>query len=287
MIGAPARAYRREFTRAWMLPLGMVFGVVLASMFGVLSRSVRLDLLSWWPVWLLLLVLAVFAQGRRAGRVRASGLVPLFAIALVVVFLVGHVQGWPLMPSASTRLVGPQVADYERASLRAAISGRVAVGPNTAFLYQVFPVRWGGDHGVPNAVEEVVVGDIGVRLVDPGEEAGSRRFAGWDISVSPDVIWDLHLMGAVAADLSDLELSELSLGGSGSVVLAEVNNPTELRVSGTFELEFPSDAPVRVVGDATIPSGWEPVADGWLSPAGGDGWTVIVVPGASVSITTR
>src|SRR5690606_12373366 len=118
----------------WALPAGIFLGLLLGVFAGVVSGAVLLDIIAWWPVWFVLGALAWRARGRRLGLVRASGLVPLLASVVAVVFLVAHVQGWPLMPSTSGRLIGPDTP-FARAALVAEIDGWLRVDDDARFLY--------------------------------------------------------------------------------------------------------------------------------------------------------
>jgi hypothetical protein len=245
---------------------------------------VVLDLVAWWPVWLLVIAMAWYARDRRLGMVKMAGLVPLLAFGVVMLFLAGHLRGWGLMPSASGRLIGPVATDYEDAALTAAIDGVVSVHGGAGFLYEALPLRWGGEVGVPEAFEEATEESIFVTLRSPADP-GLQAFSGWEIRLSTLPSWELTLSGSVRADLSQVHLIDLDVSGSGEVTLGPVSRATEAAVVGGFIVHVPGDVPVRVVGDAAVPDDWQRLDDGWQSPTLGDGWVITAGPGTRVAIT--
>ncbi len=287
MTGRPGVGAGLGMPRLWVVPLGMIAGVSFAALTGVVTKAVFLDMVAWWPVWLGLVGVGVALRSRANGRVRPGGVVALLAAIVCGVFLVGHVAGWGLMPSAGQRLVGPELGDVEVASLDAVIHGRLVVGSGADFLYVVHPVRWGGQFGVPRAIEEVTNPEtVHVTLANPADP-GLLAYAGWDIALAVGPIWELDLGGAISADLSGLRVIGLVLAGSGEVVLGDVDFRGDVFVDGAFRLDFPIGSAVLVVGEAVVPDGWIVVDGGWRSPVEGDGWTLSVAPGASVEIVTR
>jgi len=280
------RAVRRGGTipRIWLLPLLCLTALLGAAAAGTLSRSLLLDLIAWWPAWLLILVLAVVVRGRRIGRVRAAGLIPLLAVGALGAFLVGHLDGWRLMPSASQRLVGPLPEAGRSASLTARLDGALVLSAGADFLYEAAPVRRGGDIGVPQAAEETQGGAIAVVLSSPASP-GFNTFSGWDIRLSEVVPWDLTLEGAVEADLRGLDVASLAVHGEGTVVLVPTEDSTPVAVHGDFTFTAPAGTAARVVGDAAAPASWERTGDGWRSPATGPGWVITAAGGATVVVT--
>ncbi|HEX9763234.1 MAG TPA: hypothetical protein VGA97_09055 [Acidimicrobiia bacterium] len=270
--------------RLWILPGGVAAGVGAAVAAGVVSRSLILDLIAWWPVWLALFGLIWLGRGRRLGPIKVSGLVPLAALGVVVSFLVGHLEGWPLMPSATGGLIGPVATDYEQATLSVDIEGMVGLdGADSTYLYQAVPVRWGGEVGLPEGFEVASESSVFIDL-RPAGDPGLQVFAGWSIRLASHPSWDLTLSGSVTADLTDLVVTALDLSGSGVVGLGPVTRATEAVVAGEFEISSLGDTPIRVVGTATVPDDWEATDGGWRSPVPGEGWVLTVAPGSRVSI---
>jgi hypothetical protein len=259
-------------------------GVGAAVAAGVVSRSLILDLIAWWPVWLALVGLIWLGRGRRMGPIKVGGLVPLATLGVVVTFLVGHLDGWPLMPSATGGLIGPVATDYEQATLSVEIEGLVGLdGADSTYLYQAVPVRWGGEVGLPEGFEVASESSVFVDL-RPAGDPGLQVFAGWSIRLASRPSWDLTLSGSVTADLTDLLVTALYLSGSGVVGLGPVTRSTEAVVAGEFAISSPGDTPIRVVGTATVPDDWEATDGGWRSPVPGEGWVLTVAPGSKVSI---
>src|SRR5690606_36335667 len=101
------------------------------------------------------------------------------------------------------------------------------------FLYEVVPIRRGGSVGIPNATEDTVETTVIVSLENP-ESPGFQTFAGWNLRISDEPVWDLALSGAIDTDLSGIELSGLRLGGEGEVNLGMAGGTTEVNVRGSF-----------------------------------------------------
>lgn len=280
-----SRERRHGVPALWAIPAGIVGGAVVAAFAGVLSRGVLLDIIAWWPVWFVLGAVVHKARGRYIGMVRASGLVPLLGVVAAVVFLIAHVQGWALMPSASTRLVGPE-PDFARSSLVAQVDGWLRVDGDASFLYEAFPIRWGGPVSLPSAVEQTVEDTISVTML-PDERDAFQSFRGWDVSLSPAPLWELVLGGVVEADLTGLRITDLDLGGGGRIQLGPPLRATDIDVRGNYTLVFPANSAVRVVGEATVPPGWTQDSEGWSSPNAGAGWVVRVASGATVVVGTQ
>ncbi len=271
--------------KGWLLPAAVLVVILLSAAIGWLSRSVVIDFVAWWPLWLLLGGLAFFAGQRKVGRMRLAGLIPLVATAALFLFVIGHIQGWEAMPSSSASLVGPASGSVTNAALSARIDGRVdAVAAESGFLYSVSPIRTGGGTGLPQAVERTQGTSIAVDL-EPVDDPGLYTFAGWNLQLDPAPTWNVSLGGTIEADLSALRLTELQMEGDGIVTLGQPIAETPVRVSGDFEVRIPTGTAARVVGEAVVPEDWVQTADGWTSPAGDGGWVISVSEGAILEIT--
>lgn len=275
--------FGRGFPRVWLLPIVGLTVLLGVAAFGRLSRSIVADLIAWWPVWVGLGVAAYAVRERTVGIVRLSGIVPLFALVFVVLFTMGHLGGWALMPSASHRLVGPETGGTTRATLAAEVDGVVELRGGADYLYQVEPVMRGGTIGIPGASEQAIDSTVSV-LLEPPADPGLYGFAGWDIALADQPLWSLTLDGAVDADLSSLVVTDLSLAGSGLVRLGTASQQRSVSVEGAFRVVVPSGVPVRVVGTASVPDTWTLTNQGAEAPAGGEGWVLTVRPGASLSV---
>lgn len=276
--------FGRAFPRAWLVPIGALTILLGVAASGRLSRSIVADLIAWWPVWLGLGITAYLLRERKFGSFRAAGLVPLIALAFVLLFTWGHLAGWSLMPSSSQRLVGPELGAYTEASLVAEVDGRIEIAGGSEFLYQVEPIKNGGGIAIPGAQEQVTANSVDVILQEP-PEAGLYGYAGWDISISPTPAWTLTLDGAVDADLRELNVTELSVAGSGRLSLGTSSGTTPVSVFGSFRVVVPAGDPATVIGVAAVPANWVLTQRGARAPIDGDGWVITVVGDASVTVS--
>jgi hypothetical protein len=277
------RAPGPSFPKIWLLPVLGLGTLAALSWTGYLSRSILLDFIAWWPVWLLLIVLAVVVRGRRAGRVRLSGIVPLLATLVLGLFVAAHFLSWPGMPSTDRILVGPPAEGVTTAAISARVDGELRVGAGAEHLYRVESLRLGGDVGVPDAEEQQAESAVVIELVGDANP-GLYGFSGWDVMLSPLPGWSLTLAGELEADLTSLRVSGLQAEGSGDILLGSAPGPTSVSLSGMFTVEVAPGTPVRVVGQATVPADWETLSDGSRSPAQGDGWVLSVVAGSEVTL---
>jgi len=270
--------------RIWLLPITVVAGLVFVTAAGWLSPSIILDFIAWWPVWLVLIGMVIIATGRRIWKVRLSGVVPLVVTAAFLVFTAGHLLGWPAMPSSAQQLIGPVVGSEPAAALSARLDGVVDLSRGADFLYEVEPIRRGGEIGIPSATEQVQGSNISV-VLEPPADPGFYAFAGWDITLSDLPVWNLTLEGDITADLTDLEMSGFQVFGTGAVTLDQAGSTVPATVVGTFELLIPSDVAARIIGPADVPASWDQLSDGARSPVLGDGWVISVTDGSTVTVT--
>jgi hypothetical protein len=269
--------------KLWILPLGVLAGILYAVIDGVLSSALLLDLVAWWPVWAVLGLLVWLTGGRRLGPVKLPGLVPLLAFGALVTFLAGHLQGWTVMPSATGTLVGPEVGEVETVALSARIDGTLELSGGGSFVYVVAPIRWGGEVGLAQGFEEVSGTTMRVSL-RPDPDSGLQAFRGWEVTLADEPAWDLELSGSVQADLTRLMVSGLDLGGEGTVALGGVTRATTVNVAGVFTILIPGDQAARVIGEADVPEDWVPEGDSWRAPVDGEGWVIEVSPGGQVVV---
>ena len=269
--------------KIWLLPLLVLVALAVLGWAGYLSRSLLLDFVAWWPVWVLVALAALVVRGRRAGRVRLSGIVPVVATLLIGLFATAHLLGWPLMPSTDRILVGPSAEGVETAALSARVDGELRVRAGAGFLYLVESLRLGGEVGVPDAEEQKAESAVVIELI-PDEMPGLYGFSGWDVVLSSVPTWSLTLQGDIDADLTSIQVAGAQAEGSGTLVLGTVPGPTAVSVVGVFTVAVPPATPIRVVGEAEVPGDWEALSDGSRSPAPGNGWVLSVAPGSRVSV---
>jgi hypothetical protein len=205
-------------------------------------------------------------------------------MTVAALFVTGHVLGWAAMPSAATKLNGPQAGSVSTGAISARIEGLLDVGSGqSGFLYAVEPVRRGGDIGPPVAVEQLQGANIAIAL-DTSSDPGLYTFAGWALDLDESPVWSLSLGGEIEADLSRLRISSLQLGGEGTARLGQVDGSVVVTVSGVFEITVPPGVPTRIVGEAVVPPGWVEGSDGFESPAPGTGWVISVDQGTSLTV---
>ncbi|HEX6302120.1 MAG TPA: hypothetical protein VF148_16840 [Acidimicrobiia bacterium] len=281
-----AVGFGRGFPRVWLLPIGALTLVLGIAVAGRLSRSIVADLIAWWPVWLGIAIAAYFLRQNKIGYFRAAGVIPLLALLLVGLFTWGHVAGWSVMPSASQRLVGPELGGFTEAAIQAEINGVIEVDGGAEFLYRVDPVRRGGAIGIPGANEQVLDSAVAV-LLSPPADPGLYSYAGWDLTLHDTPRWSLVLGGAIDADLTPLIVDELSLAGSGVLRLGATDRETPVSVSGAFRIVVPPDTPARVTGLASVPASWTLDAEGAVAPTFGEGWAITVERDSVVTIVER
>lgn len=280
-------APRRPTTlpKIWMAPVLAAVAMVVATAIGWLSRSILVDFVAWWPLWFALLGVGVMIRGRRVGALRLSGLVSLSMVVALIVFVVGHVQAWPIMPSSVSALVGSPDTGVTTAALSARMDGELEISTiPSGDLYRVTPVRGGGNVGIPRSVERTQDGSVSVELAE-NPDPGLYQFAGWRLTLSSKPTWTLSLGGVIVADLSALSIEAVQLEGSGSVVLGSADGSTPVSTDGDFTIRVPAGAAIRVVGPAEVPSGWIPSDDGYSSPTEGQGWVIAISEGSLVRIT--
>jgi len=279
-----AVGFGRGFPRSWLFPIGALTVLLGVAASGRFSRAIVADLIAWWPVWLGLGITAYLLRERKIGNLRVAGLVPLVALTFVLLFAWGHLGGWSLMPSASQRLVGPELGSITEASLTAVIDGRIDVAGGSSFLYVVEPIMRGGGIGIPTASEQLVDSSISV-VLEPPVDTGLYVYAGWHVALSSTPQWSLVLDGAIDADLTDVHVVQLSVDGAGTVVLGESLGETPVAIGGSFRVVVPPETPARVVGVATVPDTWTITDDGATSPGGGDGWVLKTVDQATLTVS--
>ncbi|HZD22725.1 MAG TPA: hypothetical protein VE569_04900 [Acidimicrobiia bacterium] len=281
-----AVGFGRGFPRTWVLPICALTILLGLGAVGRFSRSIVADLLAWWPVWLGLGVVAYLLRNRQVRVVRLAGLVPLIALGVVGLFAWAHIAGWSIMPSASQRLVGPDTGEYASARLVAVIDGRIFIEDGSNSLYRVEPIRQGGQIGIPEASEQELDGSLMVDLAEPADP-GLYSYAGWDITLSSDPSWSLDLDGAVDANLAEIDLIGLSLGGAGEVRLGLAAAETPVTVAGDFHIQIPAGSAAKVIGKASVPDSWTLTEEGATSPGGSGGWAITVVGDGTLTVTER
>lgn len=257
---------------------------------GWMMRSALLDVISLWPGWVVtvgpVLIRRRLERHRlRAVRIGPSPTVPLILVTWVMIGLALHLAGWNALPSSSARLSGSPVGDVTAASLNVRLEGDLVLGSGAANLYEVGPLRTGGDVAPGQSREAWAGPEVTISLRE-GPEAGWFGSGGWRISLSPSPTWDLMLDATgIEADLTTVPLGALQLVGDGRVRLGAPTGDIPIRLGGTLVLEVPSEASVEVIGSARVGPGWEVTALGKrYAGAGSERYVVEVEPGAELVV---
>lgn len=281
-------AVRRRRGGAWVIPVAALIAIWVSSLLGIVSRSVVVDFLSWWPIWVLLGIAGFATRGRKLGKFKLSGLISIGAATMLVVFMIGHFQGWEIMPSATGQLIGGSDQGVQTADISARVGDgalSLAVGAE-GNLYEAGPHRGGGAIALPQALERTQDATVSVDLT-PVEDPGWYLFKGWNISVSPVPTWGISLEGFIDADLNGLQVDSLNVAGSGLLILASTDRNVPVAVDGEFTIDVPDGQAVRVIGPAEVPDDWVRNEGGIHAPTTGEGWIISVADGSVVRIRTR
>ena len=284
MRGPHARARRRRARVAWFVLAGAValLGAVVAAG-GLLRRSVILDLVSFWPGWIV--TAGVFLIHRRVSGIRQRfsgyGLGPVLPYSLMgwlVVVLVLHLAGWELLPSSADRLEGPAITDRMGATaMDVRLDGAVMVTAGAEFLYEVSSLASAGAVAPPRGEELLTGDDLDVRLRE-GPEAGWFGSAGWNLALNPGRDWAVAVAAAeVEADLRELSLRSLRVEADGVIRLGPPRGDVPALLAGALVVEVPADVSVEIFGPVTVGPGWEATGTGTSYRGDGAGRYLIEV----------
>ena len=258
-----------------------------------MMRSAMLDVISLWPGWVVTVGPVLIRRRRERHRLRAirigpSPTVPLILVAWVMVGMALHLAGWHALPSSSARLSGSPVGDATAASLDIRLEGDLVIGSGAVNLYEVGPLRTGGQVAPGQSTEAWAGPEVTISLRE-GPEAGWFGAGGWQVSLSPSPTWDLILdTTGVEADLTPVRLGALQVVGDGRVRLGAPTGEIPILVAGALVLEVPSEAAVEVIGSAQVGPGWEVTALGKRYAGEGSARYVVEVdPGADVVVEQR
>ncbi len=269
MRGHHARARWRRARVAWLVlaAVALVLGAVVVAG-GLLRRSVVLDLVSFWPGWILTsgVFLVHWRVSGNRHRFPGYGLGPVLPFSLMgwlVVVLVLHLAGWELLPSSADRLGGPVVTDRMAASaIDVRLEGVVIVEAGADLLYEVSSLASSGAVAPPQGEEFLTGDDFEVRLRE-GPEAGWFGSSGWNLSLNPGREWAVAVSAAeVEADLRELSLKSLRVEADGVIRLGPARGDVPASLTGDLVVELPAEVSVELSGPVTVGSGWEATADG-------------------------
>lgn len=277
---------------AWLLLAGvaLLLGAALAAG-GLLRRSVVLDLVSFWPGWIV--TAGVLLIYRRVSHMRQRfpgyGLGPALPYSLMgwlVVALSLHMVGWEMLPSSADRLEGPAVTDrIATTAIDVRLDGALVVEAGAEFLYEVSSLASAGAVAPPRGEELLTGDDLEIRLRE-GPEAGWFGSGGWNLALIPGPGWSLSVAAAeVEADLRDLSLRSLRVEADGVIRLGAARGDVAASLTGDLVVEVPEEVSVDLSGPATVGSGWEPTDTGRRYLGDGAGRYLIEVdPGSDVVV---
>ncbi len=272
---------------AWIMVAFGVAATVVAILGGVFARSLILDLISFWPGLIFVMLVAAALYPFHRGRwSRLAAVVPLLVLTWLGSTIALHAAEWSVLPSAAGDYDGPPVEGVAVADLSVVTTGQVSLAVSaTDTLYALDLERRGGSTPPARSFERI---EAGIADVVIDERVAETWFVtrGWRITLSDRPVWDLSLDAAeMTVDLSGAAISSLRLAGSGVVRLAPVAEETEVTVDGRFDFEVPAGIPVSVIGsDVSVPAGWTGLDGTWVSPASGVGYVVTVNPDASLVV---
>ncbi len=266
---------------AWaLLVLGIIAGG--GGIFGqVLSPSVALDLISLWPLTVVVLVVGVVQILRH----KSAALIPLGLLSYLVLGVGIHLSQWLPLPSSSGDIVSEGVAPPAGVFEVVLDSGSLVVQGSSDLIYAVRPMRSGGVTPAPSVLESLAGESIFLSAV-PRADDRWFRFGGWVVDLNQNTSWALDLSSPdLALRLDGLAVSTVEVAGGGSIDLGPTQT-ADVEVAGDFHLSVPLGTAVTVFGDARVPLDWSVVEGGYRSPGLGPGWVVTVISG-SVDVATN
>ncbi len=273
---------------AWLMVGVAVLVTAVGVVSGILARSVLLDILSFWPVFVVTFLAAAASFPRmRRGAPRVAAVIPLLLLTWLGLAVALHLIGWPQLPSAAADLAGPPVGGIEQATLSFEIPGSATVGAGGAALYEVALMRRGGATRAPEAFEVDRPNGFAVD-VDERPDSGWYQSEGWDVLLAPSVAWVINLHAdRIDADLRALALAGGSITADGVIRLGGLPAGARLTVSGDLRMEVDAASAIRIEGDASVPGTWPAADGGWRSPVDGEPYVISVTDGAAVTIVVR
>ncbi|MDE0231857.1 MAG: hypothetical protein OXI56_05525 [bacterium] len=267
----------------------------------LLSPAVFLDIGALWPIGAALLALGwVIRRIWPTAPLALAPVTPLVVFTWLVFSVSLHFTDIGSLPSRSADLRGPPVEQVGFSTLAVQMrEGRLTVSTGTGpSAYQVEMTRRGGGAGLPLAVESA--GDQGgeITIIDvrdplpfdldlPVQDNPWLRSAGWKVGLHPDPTWNLTLAAPeVSLDLRSVRLAGLAVAGQGDIKVGTTSTPTQIVLSGSFNIEVPAGVPVEVLGAAIVPEEWTVEGDtAWLGDRGA-GWNITVMDESSAQILT-
>lgn len=265
-----------------------IVAVVVGTLGEIFSTSIVLDIASLWPGLLLaLLVAAALLPVLRRGGTRLAAVLPLLLLSWLATGTGLHLAHWSQLPSSAADLTGPPAGGVDLAAMSLQVEGSLIVTGADGDLYSVSIERRGGVAGVPEALERTTADEVVIRL--HGRDGGAWfSTSGWMVTLAEGTSWSLDLEASeLDLDLAALRLRSMKVTGSGRMRLPLPVEETPVFLDGALQVEIPAGVAALVVGEATVPAGWEEDAEGLRSPGEGPGYRIEVVPGGAVEVTNR
>lgn len=261
---------------AWAMATLTIFALSVAIAGRVLSPTLVLDLVAFWP--LLIPVVPSLATAVIRPQSRLAGMAPMFVLTWLLAGLALHLSGSDVVPSAEADVTSSVLNDESASRLEVeAGEGKVTVGAGDDF--EVRMDRTGGRVGAP--LVELIGSEPSVVSVVAGEGEGWFRFGGMTIVLPDGPVWGLSVDAPVVdIDVGGLAVREASVSArAGWIRLGPVSAPATLEVTGPLRIEIPAEVAVTVVGSASVPPSWVAADVGLRSPASGPGWAITVTAG--------
>ncbi len=275
-----------EFSSLWAwLMAGLSMVAIGTAIIGRLFPVVMaLDLVALWPVPALAVVAALIARLLRLrGVSRVVG--PLLLVTWLILGVGWWSTGTPPSPSRAADILGPPQVPAEVA-LGISLDGELTIGPGSAHVYSVRLARRGGAVGAPDVLE-ARQDDAMAMTVRERPDSGWYLSSGWDVTLHPAALWRIDATArTVSLDLTGIPIGELQVAGDGTIALGDPVGPVAVHLDGNVEVSVPFGVPVKVVGAAEVPAGWESTDAGATSPTAGEGY-VITVAGQGIRVTER
>lgn len=289
MIEAPPRRSSSVWPIwAWIMVTLAVLATAIALVGDVFARSLILDLVSFWPgLILVMLVAAALYPFHRGEWTRLAAVVPLLILTWLASTIALHLTEWSALPSAAADFEGPASAGMDQASMTAVLDGELSiVFADTSFLYELSLIRKGGSVPAARSFERTDDSSAEISINERNLNDTWFKTKGWRLRLSTSVAWDLNLDAPeLAADLRGAPVSSLRLAGAGSVSLPEPSGSVEMVVDGDFEVIVPVGVSMVISGvDVSVPADWTTGEGEWSAPGTGDPYVVTVTSGASLVV---
>lgn len=259
---------------------------IVAVLLGAVMRAIVLDVVSFWPAWVLAAVVALGLWPlHRKGVARVGAIAPLLLFSWLTGAVGLHYSGWDQLPSAAGDLSGAEVAGAVTAELTIDVSGELVISPGTARLYEVDLIRAGGTTGPAEALERRTDENVVVRLLER-PDSGWFESRGWRVAISRSPVWTL-MLGAdqLSVDLATVAVSSLDVVADGEIRLGSPVGTVPVTINGNVLLRVPQNVSVDVLGSATVPNHWETIENGArIVGEGTFSYVITVASGASLIV---